>query len=53
MKLKYIVNKISVEKSFHGKSKKLWLDPFNMNKVDQHYTYDELILLTNDNYIPF
>ncbi|WP_156946328.1 hypothetical protein [Clostridium akagii] len=54
MKLKDIVNKISVEKSFHCESKKnLWLYPFNMNNVDNHYSYDELALLTNDKYLPF
>lgn len=54
MKLKDIVNKISLEKSFHREAKnRLCLDPINMNNIDNHYSFDELALLTNDNYLPF
>ena len=54
MKLKDMIRKISIEKSFYNKSNsRVWLDPFNMQKIDGHYTYSDLKKLTNDNYIPF
>jgi hypothetical protein len=54
MQLKDLVIKITVEKSFHvGENKDLWFDPFNMNHVDHHFSYNELISLTSNNYIPF
>lgn len=55
LKLKDIVNKITVETSFHPKEKirYVYLDTRDMQHIDDYYEYEELQKLSNDKYFPF